>query len=505
MISTGMTRRHFAQLMGVAGMFGLLEATSMSSVFAQSTKRRLSWLAYRTAGAEGAWHLTDIEGKVPRDLAGTLYRTAPGQKDTFGTPLNHLFDGDAYLAGFSFREGKVSLRGNFLDSPPRVEELKAGKMLYREFGTEPTGIEPRGGKNQPSVNVIAWDGRLLGLSEGGHPTAIDPKTLKFEKYWDFYGTLAPNISFTAHPKIDPATGEYYAYGIVQGRGLALTVFKMEKSGKLARVASIPQPGFFMIHDMALTKNHIVFVVPPVKYDLSKLMTGKVTIGSTVGYFEKEATRFIIIRKDGQGAPVVINDRSGMVFHHGNAFERDGKIVIDSLVYPTGMVLERLANWNNDAYAPKDDLGARLTRFTIDPAKGVIESRDELAEGGEFPRFDSRRTGEDARYLYFSEARDKTDGSHFTGVVKHDTKTGKEMKFEAGKGRTFGEPVFVPKAGKTEESDGWLLVQGYDGARDRNFLEIRDAGTLDLAARVWTGIHFPLGFHGNFTPDHFVTI
>jgi carotenoid cleavage dioxygenase-like enzyme len=64
-------------------------------------------------------------------------------------------------------------------------------------------------------------------------------------------------------------------------------------------------------------------------------------------------------------------------------------------------------------------------------------------------------------------------------------------------------VFVPKAGKTAEDAGWLLTQGYDGEKDQNFLEIRDAGTLDFVARAWTGIHFPLGFHGNFTTDHFV--
>jgi hypothetical protein len=30
------------------------------------------------------------------------------------------------------------------------------------------------------------------------------------------------------------------------------------------------------------------------------------------------------------------------------------------------------------------------------------------------------------------------------------------------------------------------------------MEIRDAQTLDFAARIWAnGQHFPLGFHGNF--------
>ena len=38
----------------------------------------------------------------------------------------------------------------------------------------------------------------------GHPSEIDPQTLAFRSYWDYYGTLPKNVSHTAHPKIDGA-------------------------------------------------------------------------------------------------------------------------------------------------------------------------------------------------------------------------------------------------------------------------------------------------------------
>ncbi len=115
----GMTRRRFAQLLGAAGTLGLIEPHALASVFAD-TPKRLSWLAYRTAGAEGAWSLTKIEGKVPKELNGTLYRIAPGQKDSHGVMLKHLFDGDAFTSAYSFRDGKVFLKGKFLDTPQRL-------------------------------------------------------------------------------------------------------------------------------------------------------------------------------------------------------------------------------------------------------------------------------------------------------------------------------------------------------------------------------------------------
>lgn len=52
-----------------------------------------------------------------------------------GVVLNHLFDGDAFLSGYSFQAGEVTLKAKFLDLPECLEERQAGRMLYTEFGT----------------------------------------------------------------------------------------------------------------------------------------------------------------------------------------------------------------------------------------------------------------------------------------------------------------------------------------------------------------------------------
>jgi hypothetical protein len=178
---SGLTRRRFAQLLTGLGVLAVIEPQIRVCALPSNT-RRLSWLAHRDPSAEGAWRLTGIEGTVPKDLAGTLYRVAPGQKENHGVTLRHLFDGDAFVYGFSFRDGQVHLRARFVETPERLAEVEGHRMLYREFGTiPPSRREPlrRVGKNQPSVNVIAWDHMLLGLSEGGHPTAIDPVDLSY--------------------------------------------------------------------------------------------------------------------------------------------------------------------------------------------------------------------------------------------------------------------------------------------------------------------------------------
>ncbi len=503
---TNLTRRQFTQMVAGLSALGLIETQTMANILVDG-KRRLGWLANRTAGAEGLWALTKIEGKVPKDLIGTLYRTAPGQKDNHGLTLNHLFDGDAFVSGYSFREGNVTLRARFVDTPQRVEELKAGRMLYAEFGTNPTdlpeGWKPKeGGKNQPSVNIIEWDGRLLGLSEGGHPTAIDPKTLAYQGRWNFHGTLPANMPFTAHPKFDPETGLAYAYGVQRGPGLPLTVYRMELDGRLAKLYAMPQKTYPIIHDMLLAKDHIVFVIPPVYADLRKFSEGK-TVADALTYAEKEPTRFVILRKDGQGKTVTIEQPPGFVFHHGNAFERDGKIIVDTLLSPDASILDTLYSWSKDKLPVPAPV--KLTRLVLDPAKAQVESKTEIGINEEFPRFDQRLAGRDARYLYTLGSDPKEGSLAFTSLIRHDLHNQTSKKIEAGKGRAISEPVFVPHPGQQSEEKGWLLIQGYDASRDRNYLEIRDAASLDLAARIWTETHFPLGFHGNFTTNNFVTL
>lgn len=499
--SLGLTRRQFAQALGLAGAFGLVETQTIIRALAES-KRNLAYLANRTAGAEGSWELKKIEGKMPKALNGALIRTAPGQKEIFGVKLRHLFDGDAFLSRYTFREGRVSLTARFLDTPQRLEELSLKRMLYTEAGTlappPPEGYKPKhGGKNQPSVNIIRWDGRFLGLSEGGHPTAIDAKTLGYQGEWDFYGTLPKDVPFTAHPKFDPQTGEGYAYGAQRGMSLALNIFRMERDGKLKKLYTLPQRNYFMIHDMLLAREHLIFVIPPVYFDFARMMRGeRAAPFDLIKYSDKMPTRLLIVRKDGSGKPVTVEQPAGMVFHNGNAFEQNGKLVIDSILSPDDSVMKSVASWGTDQ--PAQASPNHLTRLAIDPASGSVVNRTELESEVEFPRFDERRIGADARYLYtvgWGKGAAGTDT-----LVKHDLRQGKSQRAQIGKARTYGEPVFAPHPGQNSEDRGWLLAQGYDGERDESFLEIRDAGTMEVEARVWTGQHFPLGFHGNFYAD-----
>ena len=236
------------------------------------------WLSAQTASGEGVWSNLKIEGKLPRDLNGNLFRTAPGLSENFGTKFNHLFDGDAYLSAWNFENGKASLRTQFLKTPQRLEEQTAKQMLYGEFGTDSPKTDVKrkyGGKNHPSVNVIEWRGKLLGLSEGGLPSVINPENFDFEGETNFDGVIPSYLTFTAHPRIDAKTGDMFAYGFEKRPPGILHIYQIEReSGKANELYKMPMDGFYMVHDSLLTENYFILVVPSVAYDLNALQVGQ---------------------------------------------------------------------------------------------------------------------------------------------------------------------------------------------------------------------------------------
>jgi len=90
-----LSRRDFTKMIFGAAALGLIETATAHNIFAQS-KRSMTWLSAQTASGEGVWSNLKIEGTIPPALNGTLFRTAPGETERFGTNFNHLFDGDAF-------------------------------------------------------------------------------------------------------------------------------------------------------------------------------------------------------------------------------------------------------------------------------------------------------------------------------------------------------------------------------------------------------------------------
>jgi all-trans-8'-apo-beta-carotenal 15,15'-oxygenase len=164
-----------------------------------------------------------VEGTIPADLVGTLFRNGPGRFERGGARYAHMLDGDGLVTRFSFAPpleeeeaaaaggggagaaasspsaattphghphprsrppgARVHFTSRFVRTAELAAEEYAGKVLFRStFGTAKAGGPMANAfdmklKNPANTHVIAWGGRLLALWEAGPPHELDPATL----------------------------------------------------------------------------------------------------------------------------------------------------------------------------------------------------------------------------------------------------------------------------------------------------------------------------------------
>ncbi|MEO1174987.1 MAG: carotenoid oxygenase family protein, partial [Myxococcota bacterium] len=136
--------------------------------------------------------LEPLNGSAPFD--GVLYRNGPGRQELFGIPYGHPFDGDGMISRYEFRDGSVRYRNRYVRTRELEAEERAGKPLFRSFGTNLPGGLVRNlfrlnFKNAANTSVIPHGGKLLALWEGGLPHSIDPNSLETLERYDYGGKL----------------------------------------------------------------------------------------------------------------------------------------------------------------------------------------------------------------------------------------------------------------------------------------------------------------------------
>ena len=63
-----------------------------------------------------------VDGEIPRDLNGSLYRNGPGLFERGALRKPHLLDGDGLVQRLSFADGKVRYQNAFVRTAKFVEE-----------------------------------------------------------------------------------------------------------------------------------------------------------------------------------------------------------------------------------------------------------------------------------------------------------------------------------------------------------------------------------------------
>ncbi len=503
--------------------FQLYERASI----ADQSYTRGDWQSgYESLKQEFDYWIDDVEGQIPPELDGTLFRNGPGLLDVNGQRIHHPFDGDGMISRITFANGRAHFRNRFIRTTAYMSEQKAGKILYRGvFGTpKPGGLLKNAFdlrlKNIANTNVIYWGGKLLALWEAADPHRLDPHTLETLGKEHFNGVLSEGEAFAAHPRFDPSCAQdngapgLVNFSIKPGLSSTITIFELDLTGKVVRKYSHSIPGFCFIHDFAITPNYCIFFQNPVAFNPIPFVLGMRGAGECVKFQPNQPTRIVIIPRNPQTPPYkggmpkaggvqILETKSGFVFHHANAFEVEDEIVIDSICYESFPEVKPESDFREvdfDALKP-----GHLWRFHLNLKDKAVQQQLIVGHCCEFPTIHPDKVGRPYRYLYMGAAHAETGNAPLQAFVKVDLESGERQIWSAAPRGFVSEPVFVPRPGSEKEDDGWLLALVYDSTHHRSDVVILDASDFNKGAiaRLHLKHHVPYGLHGNFTNEVFV--
>ncbi|MEM6450863.1 MAG: carotenoid oxygenase family protein [Cyanobacteria bacterium P01_D01_bin.105] len=466
---------------------------------------------YNSQPEEFAYWIDDVEGEIPAELTGTTFRNGPGLTDINGYRCKHPFDGDGMINSVAIQHGKAFYRNKFVKTEGYLKEQKSGKPEYRGvFGTQKPGgwlanAFDLNFKNIANTHVVYWGDRLLALWEAAEPHRLDPTTLETIGLDHLDGILKQGEAFSAHPSFDPdCNGEprMVTFGVTSGLSSTIRIFEFSQDGKLAKDHKHAVPGFAFLHDFAITPNYCVFVQNPVSFNPIPFLLGFKGAGECIQFNPKQPTKIVAIPRNGTDDVRFFETDPCFVFHHANAYETDGQLVLDSICYEEFPSLGDAKDYSEVDFNQVP--ASQLWRFTVDMKTAQVAKEVIIERYCEFPSIHPQNVGQDYRYLYIGVAHESVGSAPLQGLLKRDMQTGEEQFWSAAPRGFGGEPLFVARPNGTAEDDGWVILWIYNAAQNRTEIAIFEAQdiTAGPVAKLNLKHHVPYGLHGSFTPAYF---
>lgn len=469
--------------------------------------------------------VTEVTGRLPEDLVGTLYRNGSGRWNVGSSQVESIFDADGMVSAFVLDGKRVRFRNRFVRTRHYQRATKAGRLVDRGLNQQRRGgvlgNALRLPANTANTGVMVNPGQLLALWEGGRPHALDPDSLETLGPCNLGGALkGPSRAYSAHYTYDPVANTKVNFGFdpyfpridlrrQRLRELAaeavprvrLRLYETGADGVTRYLRAVPLPGMGIVHDMALTARYAIFVVSPLRINPWAL-TGYQSYWESMRFRPDTPSYFVLAPRDGGRVRVVETDPF-YHWHFTNAYDNGDDVVVElprfapqtyaGMKSYTAHIRSDIAQV--DGYGSIED-AVVLTRFRIAPS-GRVTSEPLADFGCEFPQIDQRRSTKrhDISYVGVQDPA-KFSGQ---GIARVEHRRGAVQTY-CPAGQVLVEPTFVPRPGGSAEDDGWLLTVGYDETRHRSRLMVVDAAHVGDGpiAEAWLPFHVPMSYHGAFT-------
>ncbi len=443
-----------------------------------------------------------IEGEIPQELNGTFYRNGPNPQLP---PKNdyHFFTGDGMIHAFTFREGRVSHMNRWARTARFKIERDTGESLFSGMNPLATPQEYldfvlTDKEGVANTSVVHHGGRLLLLEEGHLPFEMDPISLESRGAWNFYGKL--NTTMSAHPKVDPVTGEllFHAYMATGPFTDDMGYYKVNADGFMTETQIFKAPYSAMVHDFVVTENYVLFPVMPITGDMERAMVGQPPFA-----WEPDRPAMVGVMPRGGSVDQMrwIEGDACYVFHFMNGRDHNGLITLEACQFDSPPLFPM-----KDGSPTPPNIHPAIARWTIDlNADNPRVKMAYLADhGAEFPVIDPRFAMRDYQHGWYTSsdrsitAQIPDSDVVYNAIVHFDVKSHKAdtYAFEAG---YVSEPLFVPKNAAAAEGEGYVLTCVYNIPSNTSALCVFNA--LDIAAgpigKAWVSHRVPACFHGTW--------
>jgi carotenoid cleavage dioxygenase-like enzyme len=462
-------------------------------------------------------HDCEVLGKLPKDMNGTFYRVGADWFYPSKYPDDAILNADGYISMFRFTNGVVNYKGRYVKTKRYEADRAANRQLYGYYRNPYTDDPSIRDPSKPNLRTVSntspivHAGKLFTLKEDGLPHQIDPNTLDTIGPYDFEGAWKSQ-TFTAHPKIDPVTGEMVAFGY-EATGLAtddLFVYTMDKAGKVKHEIRIKVPYVSVVHDMAITQKHVLIPFGGYTTSMERLQAGKIHWG-----WDASKPSYIgVLARNGDGKDIRwFKGPERCMMHTFNAHTVGNKVILyapffDSNFFPFFPPVD------GSPWDPKK-AKAFVRKITLD----LSSKKDTWTEEILWPfnvqdlgRIDTRFMSLEHRYGYtgFQDAQrpfDEARAGNLKGRVtncygRFEFATGKLNTYFAGPTHSLQECCFVPRPGSSAEGDGYLIGVAQNYADMRSELIIADAQNLEAGdiARVILPFRSSAQVHGIWAAD-----
>lgn len=451
----------------------------------------------------------NIEGTIPKALfGGSLLSNGPGW-NVIGGVNAHPFDGHGYVRRFHFAEdGSVKVRARFIETPSYLAEAKANRLMHRGFATNLDGAFWRNfgfgpGRNVANTTITRWNGRLLAGWENGAPYSLDPETLATHGEEHFDGAIK-GLATLAHMKFDAAKDRLILCAVKRGRMTGLTFREVDRAGRVVHTHDAELGNFPFTHDYAMTSKWIVLGGNPLKFkpaELAKMLLGTSSLLRSLATNPEAPSVIHLISRDGGPMRTVTLPGPAWIIHYGNAFERDGDVIVDASAF--------------SAFEFGEEFGFSGPKLPFDPTKMEVRGKQSLYRitiprdataakwellcdyGIDFPRFHPQHEGVETPALFGATRADQRYSDPFDSLIRVDLLNRDRVDVWTAKDDQFtGEPIFVPDPSRPDH--GHVLSVVSDGSKLESLLHVFDAQKLSAGPIASVKLPLlPMAFHGDW--------